>query len=239
MQIFYTPDISGLEYTLSEDESKHAVRVLRMGQGDDIQLVDGKGTLFEAIIAEAHPKRCKILVKHVIADFEKRNYYLHIAISPLKNPDRFEWFLEKATEIGIDEITPLLCERSEKKNLNPERSNRIIESAMKQSVKALHPVLNPLAKFSDFVRSTREEIKLIACCEGERKLIRECYKPGQRVLILIGPEGDFTEEEIASSKPSGFMAITFGESRLRTETAGIVACNSINMINLYSVPTSH
>jgi len=232
MQIFYTPDISGIEYTFSEDESKHAIRVLRMNLGEEVYLVDGKGNFYEAVIADAHPKRCKILVKNVITNYEKRNYHLHIAISPLKNPDRFEWFLEKATEIGIDEITPLLCEHSEKKNLNPERSNRIIESAMKQSIKAFHPLLNPLTKVSDLIKNANEDVRMIACCEGVRKPIRECYKAGQSALILVGPEGDFTNEEIILAKKNGFSPITLGESRLRTETAGIAAVHSISFLNL-------
>ena len=232
MQIFYTPDIAALEYTFSEDESKHAIRVLRMNLGDEVHLVDGKGNLFEAVISDAHPKRCKVLVKNVINNYEKRNYHLHMAISPLKNPDRFEWFLEKATEIGIDEITPLLSERSERKSLNPDRANRIMESAMKQSVKAYHPVLHPLTKISELLKKAGDEVKLIACCEGERKLIRDCYKPGQQVLILIGPEGDFTEDEIVMAKTNGFVPVTMGESRLRTETAGITAVHSIQFLNL-------
>jgi len=232
MQIFYTPDITGLEYTFSEDESKHAIRVLRMNLGEEVYLVDGKGNMFEAVISDAHPKRCKILVKNVINNYEKRNYHLHVAISPLKNPDRYEWFLEKSTEIGIDMITPLLCERSEKKIINPDRANRIVESAMKQSIKAYHPVVKPLAKFTDLLKNASEEVKMIACCEGERKLIRDCYKPGQQAMILIGPEGDFTEDEIALAKANGFIPITMGESRLRTETAGLTACLSINFLNL-------
>jgi 16S rRNA (uracil1498-N3)-methyltransferase len=232
MQIFYTPDISGIEYTFNEDESKHAIRVLRLNLGDVIYLVDGKGNFFESVIADAHPKRCKILVKNVINNYEKRNYHLHIAISPLKNPDRFEWFLEKATEIGIDEITPILCERSEKKAINPERSNRIIESAMKQSIKAFHPVLHPLIKLSDLITQSGDEIKMIATCEGERKIITDCYKKGQKALLLIGPEGDFTSPEVELAKSNGFELITLGESRLRTETAGIAACHSICFVNL-------
>ena len=203
-----------------------------MNEGDAIYMVDGKGTFFEAIIANAHPKKCQILVQKVVTDYEKRSYFLHMAISPLKNADRFEWFLEKATEIGIDAITPLFCKRTEKKNFNADRSNRIIESAMKQSIKAFHPILNPLTKFDDFIKRAEEDNKMIACCEGERQLIHNCYKPGQNALILIGPEGDFTEDEIMLAKNSGFIPITLGNSRLRTETAGIAACHSIHFLNL-------
>jgi len=177
MIIFYTPDIKGIEYSLNEEESKHAIRVLRMGVDDEINLIDGKGTLFKAVITDPHPKRCRVIVKETLSDYEKRIYRLHIAISPIKNPDRFEWFLEKATEIGIDEITPLLCNRSEKKNINIERCNRVIESAMKQSIKAYHPKMNAPIAFNDFTCINFLEAKLIATCEGERQSIMSIYTP--------------------------------------------------------------
>jgi 16S rRNA (uracil1498-N3)-methyltransferase len=167
-----------------------------------------------------------------VKEYGKRNYFLHMAISPLKNPDRFEWFLEKATEIGIDEITPLLCERTEKRNINLERSNRILESAMKQSIKAYHPVLNPLTKLTDFVQRAEGKIKMIATCEGSRERIQDCYHSGDSAVIMIGPEGDFTDEEIVAATNNQFHKITLGESRLRTETAGIAACHSISFMNL-------
>ena len=231
MQIFYTPDIRGLEHVFNEDESKHAIRVLRLVVNDTIHLVDGKGTMMEAVITDAHPKRCKILVTHVIKAYEKRAYHLHLAMSPLKNPDRFEWFVEKATEIGIDEITPLLCDRSEKKMINLERCNRIVESAMKQSVKAFHPVVHPLTRFDAMMNSSESTVRMIATCEGPRKKIQECYSAGQHSLILIGPEGDFSEDEINLAIQSGFTGISLGTSRLRTETAGIVVCHAISFLN--------
>jgi 16S rRNA (uracil1498-N3)-methyltransferase len=232
MQIFYTPDISGQHYCLSEDESKHAIRVLRMNAGEKVMLVDGKGTLYKARISDPNPKRCEIIVEDITHEFEKRNYNLHIAISPLKNADRFEWFLEKATEIGIDSITPLICNRTEKKGFNLERSNRIIESAMKQSIKAYRPLLNQPVKFFDFVKVKENAVKMIACCEGERELISKIYNPEQDVIILIGPEGDFTPEEIETAKANKFIPVTMGNSRLRTETAGLVAVHTISHINL-------
>jgi len=231
MVIFYTPDINRLEYSLNEEESKHAIRVLRMGVNDEINMIDGKGTLFKAVVIDPHPKRCRVIIKEVLSDFEKRNYRLHIAISPVKNPDRFEWFLEKATEIGIDTITPLLCDRSEKKNINLERCNRIIESAMKQSIKAYHPKMNTPATFTDFISFDHDETRLIATCEGDRQKIRSVYSPSSEVLILIGPEGDFTDNEINKAKNNQFTPIILGSSRLRTETAGIVACHAINFLN--------
>ncbi len=232
MQIFYTPDIKGMEYCFSEDESKHAIRVLRLNVGDAVHLVDGKGNLFEGVIEDPKPKKCKVLITNVVNEFEKRNYHLHIAMSPLKNPDRFEWFLEKATEIGIDEITPILCERTEKKNLNHDRCNRIIESAMKQSLKAYHPVMHNFIKFDEFVAQSGNSIKMIASCEGERKLMRDCYKAGKRSTILVGPEGDFTPNELAKANNAGFIPITMGSARLRTETAGVAVCHSISFLNL-------
>ena len=232
MQIFYTPDISGIEYFLNEEESKHAIRVLRMKTNDEIYMVDGKGTFFKAIIADPHPKKCRIIVQETIPDFERRPYSLHIGISPLKNPDRFEWFLEKATEIGIDEITPILCEHSEKKNINPERCNRIIESAMKQSIKAKHPILNRLVKINEFVSAGLLGTRLIATCEGEREFIRNIYVPRNDVVILIGPEGDFSETEVTSAKINGFVPVSLGSNRLRTETAGVVATDTISILNL-------
>ena len=232
MQIFYTPDIHGMEYFFNEDESKHAIRVLRLNTGDPVHLVDGKGNLFEGVIEDPKPKRCKVLVTNVIKEFEKRNYHLHIAISPLKNPDRFEWFLEKSTEIGIDEITPVLCERTEKKNLNIESCNRIIESAMKQSLKAYHPVMHSFIKYEDFIGKTGNSVKMIASCEGDRKRIGDCYQHGQRVTIMVGPEGDFTPNEMTKAQQAGFIPVTLGSSRLRTETAGVAVCHSISFLNL-------
>jgi 16S rRNA (uracil1498-N3)-methyltransferase len=232
MQIFYTPDISGIQYRLTEDESKHAIRVLRMNTGDEIILVDGKGNLFKGRIADPNPKRCEVIVDDIQKEFEKRNYNLHIAISPLKNSDRFEWFLEKATEIGIDTITPLICARTEKKGFNTERSYRIVESAMKQSIKAYRPVINEPVKFENFIGKQDYKRKLIATCEGERVLISSAYNVGDDVVILIGPEGDFTPEETGIAIKNGFIAVSMGNSRLRTETAGIVACHTINHLNL-------
>ncbi len=231
MQIFYTPDISGIEYSLNEEESKHAIKVLRMNVNDEIHMIDGKGTLYIAIIADPNPKKCRVIVKESKPEFEKRNYKLHIAISPVKFPDRFEWFLEKATEIGIDEISPLICERTEKKNINIERCNRILESAMKQSINAYHPKLNPIIKFNNFINTKLCENKIIATCEGDRKTIGSVYIPGNEISILIGPEGDFTENEINIAKTNHYIPVTLGSNRFRTETAGIVACHTIRFLN--------
>lgn len=233
MHLFYTPDINTSTYTLSEEESKHCIRVLRLVEGDHIFLVDGKGGFFETHIIEAHPKRCMVQVLDVKLNYAQRNYQLHIAISPLKSLDRFEWFLEKATEIGIDEITPIITQRSEKRDLKTERANKIIESAMKQSKKAFHPKLNEAIAFNKFLELDHDAIKLIAhCLDDDKKSIDDFRKESvKKYLILIGPEGDFTEDEINSAKQKGFIPLSLGEARLRTETAAIKAAALVSFIN--------
>ncbi len=235
MHLFYTPDINTSTYTLSEEESKHCIKVLRLVEGDRIYLVDGRGGFYETHIIDAHPKRCMVQVLDVQLNYGKRNYYLHVAISPLKSLDRFEWFLEKATELGIDEITPIITQRSEKRELKLERSNKIIEAAMKQSKKAFHPKLNEHIAFNKFITNTVEEdaIKLIAHCLGseKKKLSDYINVEPKKYLILIGPEGDFTEEEIKFTTDNKFEALDLGEARLRTETAAIKACALVAFIN--------
>jgi len=233
MQIFYAPGISDNLWVLDETESKHCIRVLRMKAGDPVKVIDGKGNLYNGIIHKADPKRCEIKTENVVKDFEKRPYRLHIAISPLKNPERFEWFVEKSVEIGIDEITPLICKNSEKQSVKPERINKVIISAMKQSLKAGLTILNEPAKFEDFVNEKRAEKKLIAHCNTQidRNKIDSVCTIGDDVLILIGPEGDFTTQEIESALNNGFNPVHLGKSRLRTETAGLAACYSIYYIN--------
>jgi 16S rRNA (uracil1498-N3)-methyltransferase len=233
MQIFYAPDITGDTYTLDENESKHLIRVLRMVSGAGVRLIDGKGNLYEAIINDPDQKKCTLKITGKTADFEKRNYRLHIAISPLKNPERFEWFIEKSVEIGIDEITPLICRNTEKPGIKSGRISNLIVSAMKQSLKATLPVLNDPVSFNDFIHANNEGIKLIAHCDDSlpRKRIADVYSEKENVVIMIGPEGDFTKEEIETAAGLGFMPVHLGTSRLRTETAGIAACHSIYFIN--------
>lgn len=233
MNIFYTPDISGKEYTLNEIESKHCIRVLRMRQGDKLTLVDGRGGWYKAEITDPNPKRCSVTIKAETQGFHKRDFYLHMAIAPTKNNDRFEWFLEKATEIGVDEITPLICEHSERKKIKPERLEKVVVSAMKQSLKAYLPVLNNLTNFEALLNSGFEGSKFIAHCEEDlpREHLFSLIEPKQKVLILIGPEGDFSPSEIELARQKGFRQITLGESRLRTETAGVVATQIANLVN--------
>jgi 16S rRNA (uracil1498-N3)-methyltransferase len=233
MQIFYAPEIDGNSYILDEKESKHCIRVLRMTKGTAVRLIDGKGNLYEGVISNPDQKKCLINITAIISDFEKRNYNLHIAISPLKNAERFEWFVEKSVEIGIDEITPVICKNTEKLKIKTERINNIIVSAMKQSIKASRTKINETLSFEDFVRKDYPGEKLIAHCgsEGERLKIDRVYSKGDEVTIIIGPEGDFSESEIVMAMTSGFRQIHLGKSRLRTETAGIAACHSIYFIN--------
>jgi 16S rRNA (uracil1498-N3)-methyltransferase len=233
MQIFYAPSIKGDLYTLDETESKHSIKVLRLSKGDSVNLIDGKGYLYEGYISKPDSSKCVISITRVIKDFEKRDYYLHIAISPLKNPERFELFIEKSVEIGIDEITPLLCSHTEKKNIKNERVERIIISSMKQSLKARKPILNEPVYFGEFVKKEFDGLKMIAYCNSEykRKPISDIYSKKENALILIGPEGDFDPEEVSLAISYGFESIHLGYSRLRAETAGITACHSIYFIN--------
>ena len=232
MQIFYIPDISSPLVTLPEDESKHCIRVLRMTTGETLQLVDGKGTLHSCQIVNPHPKRCEVQIIDTKREFAKRNFRLHIAIAPTKNIDRFEWFPEKATEIGIDEITPILCDHSERKNVNPERLERVVIAAMKQSVKAYLPKLNPLTPFKTIASSNTEEQKLIAYCgDYNEPHAKNVIKESTSTLFLIGPEGDFSPQEVDLARQNGFSTVGLGPSRLRTETAGVVACTLANLLN--------
>ncbi len=204
-----------------------------MRVGDEVELVDGKGNLFTGRIANPDLKECTLEIVRKASNFGERHFYLHIAIAPTKNADRFEWFAEKVTEIGVDEITPLLCERSERKSVNSERIERIVISAMKQSEKAYLPTLNTMTSLEKLVASTPVDfVKLIAHC-NEKGIphLKKMVKPGEKVLILIGPEGDFSPKEVDFALINGFRAISLGNSRLRTETAGIVACHAVNMLN--------
>jgi 16S rRNA (uracil1498-N3)-methyltransferase len=233
MQIFYAPDITGDVYALDERESKHCIRVLRMTKGTGVRLIDGKGNLYQGIISNPNPERCSIAITGIINDFEKRDYRLHIAISPLKNPERFEWFIEKSVEIGIDEITPLICRNTEKPGIKSERVNNIIVSAMKQSLKARKTILNDTCLFNNFINRDFDGNRMIAHCNDsfKRSKISEVCLKNDNAIILIGPEGDFCEEEIKAATGKNFIPVHLGQSRLRTETAGIAACHSIYFIN--------
>lgn len=232
MQIFYTPDINSDFYILNEEESRHCTKVLRLQKGDTISLVDGRGTLYTAEIADPHPKKTSLRVISKQTGFGKRSHYLHLAVAPTKNIERFEWFLEKATEIGIDEITPLICDRSERREIKADRLNKIITSAVKQSIKAYHPRLNEPVKFKTFVSAISTGQKFIAHCNaGEKFPLRDLLIRDTRYTILIGPEGDFTTEEVNISTQKGYITVTLGEARLRTETAALETCFEVNFLN--------
>jgi 16S rRNA (uracil1498-N3)-methyltransferase len=232
MQLFYVPNISGAEIVLDETESKHAARVLRLQNGSRVQVVDGTGGFYEAEINDANPKKCRLSIINSTLELGKRDFHLHIAIAPTKNIDRFEWFLEKATEIGIDEITPLLTSRSERKTVNTERLGKILVSAMKQSLKAYLPKLNKLTKIKELIVSNKTETKYIAYCNEIQKInLKDLATKGKDTLILIGPEGDFSPDEIQLAIENGFKVVSLGAARLRTETAGIVACHIVNLAN--------
>ena len=232
MHIFYTPDILTNSYQLSEEESKHCIKVLRLRMNDEVNLVDGKGGFYLAKITDDHPKKTILNILDHKKEYGKRNHYLHIAIAPTKNIERFEWFLEKATEMGIDEITPVICERSERKEIKVERSAKIITSATKQSLKAYHPQLNEAVSYQNLLSSASADAKYVAHCEDfEKQRIETAFVRHQKYIILIGPEGDFSKSEIEASLQKGYKSITLGDSRLRTETAALAACFEINYLN--------
>ena len=232
MNLFYAPSLEGNRFTLNEEESKHCIRTLRLKKGDILHLTDGNGNLFETSILDPNPKRCNVEVNSIRKYYQKRNVFLHIAIAPTKNTGRFEWFLEKATEIGIDEITPLICKYSERVQIRVPRLEKVLIAAMKQSLKAYLPRLHEPVRFDTFIQLPFEGRKFIASCEPDVTIqLSTIYQKGTNALILIGPEGDFSKEEIVSAIKSGFIPISLGKSRLRTETAGIVACHTINFLN--------
>lgn len=230
MQIFYTPQVNEVP-ELPEEESVHCVRVLRLGEGDEITLTDGKGCFYRAVITDANPKRCgfEVLEKHKQEPLWDFN--LHIAVAPTKNIDRMEWFAEKATEIGIDAITFLNCRFSERRDIKLPRLEKIVVSAMKQSMKATLPALGGMTSFSEFVRRPFDGQKFIAHCQaGEKSILKDVCQPYGNILVMIGPEGDFSAEEIQEAQDSGFVPVSLGKSRLRTETAALVACHTIHVL---------
>ncbi len=232
MHMFYEPELAEDMLVLSPGESHHCVKVLRMKEGDQLLITNGRGMLCKSRLAKADPKSCLVETTDVRYNYGKRPYTLHIAMAPTKSVDRFEWFLEKAVECGIDIITPLLCEYSERKVIKPVRLERQIIAAMKQSCRAYLPELKPLTKFSDFINNISEKTRFIAHC-GEDKSQRfiDVYTKGANVVIAIGPEGGFSNEEIHLAKSNRFNAISLGKHRLRTETAGIAACVQANAVN--------
>ena len=231
MLLFYAPDIA-VQPQLPEQDAQHCLKVLRMKAGDIIHLTDGKGFFYKAAITEAHPKHCKLDILETIPKQPEWTGQISIAIAPTKNMDRTEWFIEKATEIGINRIIFLNCRFSERKEIKLERINKILISAMKQSLKAHLPELQAMTDFNKFIAQPFEGQKFIAHCYPEEKfLLSKIYQPNENTLILIGPEGDFSEEEIELAINQGFTPVSLGESRLRTETAALTACQIIHIVN--------
>lgn len=233
MQLFFHPELTASQEHIrfDKDESRHIQKVLRKKEGDTIYSTNGKGDLFTLMLTLVTPKLCEAN----ILDTKTRPalpYRLHLAVAPTKNNDRFEWFLEKATEIGVSQITPLLCERSERKQIKPERFSKIIVSAMKQSLQTHLPVLNALQSFESFIAKTanNQGLHCIAHCEDSPKEFLANVLPSQNeIIIIIGPEGDVTPNEIQLALQNGYTAVSLGQQRLRTETAAIVACHTASL----------
>ncbi|MEE2953684.1 MAG: 16S rRNA (uracil(1498)-N(3))-methyltransferase [Bacteroidota bacterium] len=230
MQLFYSKHIAK-EITLNNLESHHAIKVLRLKKASSLNLTDGNGYLYTGRIVDPNSRRCKIDIIKRIKKNKIHNYYLHIGISPTKNIDRFEWFLEKATEIGVDQITPIITKHSERKTIKEERCEKIIISAMKQSLKFYQPKLNPICNFKDFVEKIVSKNKYIAHCHKSQKRPLKNISNSEDSIIIIGPEGDFSKDEIKMALKYKYKAVSLGNNRLRTETAGIVATHTISIIN--------
>lgn len=233
MQLFYNPEISedAETFFFDREESKHIIKVLRKREGDNLFVTNGLGFLFKTEITLASDSKCQ--VKIVSSEKgEALKYHLHLAVAPTKMNDRFEWFLEKATEIGVSEITPILCDHSERKIIKTDRFDKIIQSAMKQSLHYYLPKLNEPIAFKDFIKQENKGLNLIAHCEEtDKKSLKEVVQPNQDATILIGPEGDFSEKEIKLALENNYLAVMLGNTRLRTETAAVVACHSVAFIN--------
>ena len=233
MQLFYNPNLEKDTKTFTFDtfESKHIIRVLRKKVGDNLQITNGKGLFLFAIITEDNPKACSIEIVRV-KKIHPTKHRLHMVVAPTKMNDRYEWFLEKATEIGVHEITPILCDRSERKSIKIERFEKVVQSAMKQSFQAYLPKINPLTSLQSFLENNQQGLLFIAhCAETERQELKRKLAADQPITILIGPEGDFNSNEIKLAKGKGYMPISMGKTRLRTETAAIVACTTVALTN--------
>lgn len=226
MQLFYAPDITPPLYTLSDEESKHCIRVLRLTKGDELHITDGRGNMHLCRIVEPHQHHCTVEVIQTQQNYEPLPYSLTMAVAPTKNIDRYEWFLEKATEVGVSRIVPIECDRSERRTIKHEREMRVVTSAVKQSLKAYHPILDEMTPLKRLIAEPFNGQKLIAHCDSSfetRPYLPTIIKKNENILILIGPEGDFSPEEINFALENGFQPISLGTQRLRTETAAVAA----------------
>jgi 16S rRNA (uracil1498-N3)-methyltransferase len=231
VQLFYQPDLSQNHCWLTEDESKHCVKVLRKREGEVIAITDGKGFFYDGIITKANAQRCEFEIQEKREE-SKKSFRIHLAIAPTKNPDRLEWLIEKATELGVDEITLIDCDHSERSFIKTERLLKVAISAMKQSQKATLPVINPLSRFPSILGKTADQ-KFIAYVDySNPKHLMDEVTRGKSYLICIGPEGDFSKAELTSAINEGFVKVSLGDSRLRTETAGMAACCLLNALQV-------
>ena len=233
MQLFYNPSLtdSTENFTFDREESKHIVKVLRKREGDQLHVTNGLGFIFTVEIVIGMDTKCQVKIIK-IEQQKPLNYQLHLAVAPTKMNDRYEWFLEKATEIGVTSITPIICEHSERKHIKSDRFEKIIQSAMKQSLQSYCPMLNEAISFKEFIKLDRKGTLLIAHCEEtNKKSLKEVISQKEELTLLIGPEGDFSESEIKLALENGYIPVTLGETRLRTETAAIVACHSVAFVN--------
>lgn len=231
MALFYVPDIVE-NWELSEDEAAHALRVLRLAVGAELDITDGKGNLYRSVISSIAGKHCYVEAKEILPMPKGWLGDIHLAVAPTKNMDRMEWLAEKATEIGVDGITFLNCRFSERKIVKTERVERIVVSAMKQSLKYSKPIVNDMTDFKQFVSQERSGEKYIAHChDGEKNFLKEIHTPGNDATILIGPEGDFSPEEVKMAIEAGYKPVSLGNSRLRTETAALAACHILMLKN--------
>ena len=233
MQLFYNPEItaSSAEFSFDKEESKHITKVLRKKESDTLFVTNGLGLLLTTEIILASEKKCTVKI-NAFKEYKPTDFYIHLAVAPTKMNDRYEWFLEKATEIGIHEITPIICEHSERTIVKTERFDKILQSAMKQSNQFFLPKLNEPITFKNFIKEKHEgELYIAHCEETDKRLLKEEIKKNKKYTLLIGPEGDFSEKEIKIALENNFIPVSLGNSRLRTETAAIVACHSFVFIN--------
>jgi len=231
MNLFYTPDITENKYCLDSNESRHCIKVLRLKKGDSIHLTDGKGKLFECILINDEGRNCEVEVMNIIENNKDKKPYIHIAVAPTKNMDRMEWFIEKAVETGIDEVSFLICEHSERRKINIERLQNIAIAAIKQSHRTFLPLINDVVLFNQIINSKPDSSKFIAHFDKNNLQLKSTIQQGNDTIILIGPEGDFSKNEIEYAIQCNFVPINLGNHRLRTETAALLACHTFNLIN--------
>lgn len=232
MHLFLTDDTTGRYATLSPEESKHCTRVLRMSVGDELLLTAGDGVMCRARVCTPDDKACEVEIIERMEGYGRRPFRLHLAVAPTKNTARLEWFIEKAVEIGIDRITPVICDHSERCTQKTDRLEKIALSAMKQSLKALRPTIDEPVSLMDFLRQPLDGERFVCYCSGdERHTLKQLYHPGHDAVVLIGPEGDFSDREISTALQNGFLPVTLGTCRLRTETAALYATTALNFMN--------